>query len=106
MTETDVCLVKLTAVLHAAQHRQVSTLTCDSSDDSCSGCDPCDDCHPEVPLCAGQSWADFNSAQVLTRRKMLAMYGAKRKLFRRDRVRSVLRHIYVELFIVEVLAAS
>ena len=37
---------------------------------------------------------------------MLAMYGAKRKLFQQDRVRSTLRHIYVELFIVQVPAVS
>ena len=34
---------------------------------------------------------------------MLAMYGAKRKLFGLDRLRSVLRHVYLELFIVQVL---
>lgn len=74
--------------------------------DSCHGfhpaCGPCDDCQRTCDLHAGQSWADFNSAQVLTRRNMLAMYGAKRKLFGRDRVRSVLRHVYLELFLVQV----
>lgn len=51
---------------------------------------------------AGLGWADFNSAQVLTRRNMLAMYGARRKLFRRDFLSGFLRHVYVELFIVQV----
>lgn len=35
---------------------------------------------------------------------MLAMYGAKRTLFRRDLFSGVLRHIYLELFIVQVVA--
>lgn len=60
--------------------------------------------HVTQGLCCivGQSWTDFNAAQVRSRNNMLAMYGAKRKLLQRNLLSNIVRHVYLELFIVQV----
>ena len=42
-----------------------------------------------VIIIAGDSWKDFNTAQVLTRRNMVVMYGNKRQLFQPNKIASL-----------------
>lgn len=51
---------------------------------------------------AGDSWKDFNSAQVLTRRNMVVMYGNKRQFFQPNQIAVFVRHMYPSVFIVQV----
>ena len=55
-----------------------------------------------VIIIAGDSWKDFNTAQVLTRRNMVVMYGNKRQLFQPNKIASFVQHMYPSVFIVQV----
>ncbi|KAL0023496.1 hypothetical protein WJX79_002152 [Trebouxia sp. C0005] len=52
---------------------------------------------------AGDSWKDFNTAQVLTRRNMVVMYGNKRQLFQPNKIADFFRHMYPSVFMVQIL---
>ena len=53
-------------------------------------------------IIAGDSWTTFNSAQTLTRRNMVVMYGNKRQLFQPNKVANFVRHVYPSVFVVQV----
>ena len=55
-----------------------------------------------VSIIAGDSWTDFNTAQLLTRRNMVVMYGNKRQLFQPNKIASFVQHMYPSVFIVQV----
>ncbi|DBA98830.1 TPA: hypothetical protein ACH3X1_014592 [Trebouxia sp. C0004] len=55
---------------------------------------------------AGDSWKDFNTAQVLTRRNMVVMYGNKHQLFQPNKIANFLQHMYPSVFIVQLLEVA
>ncbi len=55
-----------------------------------------------IILLAGDSWNTFNSAQMLTRRNMVVMYGNKRQLFHPNKLANFVQHMYPSVFFVQV----